>query len=51
MDKNIGFGITLLPAQIQAVNAIFISFSSASAIIYPLWAKFTRECGSVSACS
>jgi POT family proton-dependent oligopeptide transporter len=43
MDKNIGFGITLLPAQIQAVNAIFILIFVPvfSYGIYPCWAKFT----------
>jgi POT family proton-dependent oligopeptide transporter len=42
MDKNLGFGITLLPAQIQVVNGFFIlgmvpifTFG-----IYPLWSKF-----------
>jgi len=44
MDKNIGFGITLLPAQVQVVNGLFIlamvpifSFG-----IYPLWGKFFK---------
>jgi POT family proton-dependent oligopeptide transporter len=44
MDKNIGFGITLLPAQIQGFNGPFIlilvpifTFG-----IYPLWAKLTK---------
>jgi POT family proton-dependent oligopeptide transporter len=44
MDKNLGFGITLLPAQIQVVNGLFIlvmvplfTFG-----IYPLWAKFAK---------
>jgi POT family proton-dependent oligopeptide transporter len=44
MDKNIGFGITLLPAQIQVVNGLFIlamvpifTFG-----IYPLWGKFFK---------
>ena len=43
MDKNIGFGITLLPAQIQAVNAIFILIFAPlfSYVVYPLWAKVT----------
>jgi POT family proton-dependent oligopeptide transporter len=44
MDKNIGFGITLLPAQIQVVNGLFIlgmvpifTFG-----IYPLMGKFFK---------
>lgn len=44
MDKNIGFGITLLPAQIQVVNGLFIlamvpifTFG-----VYPLWGKFFK---------
>jgi POT family proton-dependent oligopeptide transporter len=42
MDKNIGFGIVLLPAQIQFVNALFILtlvpvFSYG---VYPLMARF-----------
>jgi POT family proton-dependent oligopeptide transporter len=43
MDKNIGFGITLLPAQIQAVNAIFILILAPlfSYVVYPMWAKLT----------
>ena len=43
MDKNIGFGITLLPAQIQAVNAVFILILTPlfSYLVYPLWAKLT----------
>lgn len=44
MDKDIGFGLTLLPSQIQVVNAILIlllvpvfTFG-----VYPLWARFTK---------
>ncbi len=44
MDKNLGFGFTVLPAQIQVVNGIFIltlvplfSFG-----VYPLAAKFVK---------
>lgn len=42
MDKNLGFGITILPAQIQVVNGLFILgmvpvFTFA---IYPLMGKF-----------
>jgi POT family proton-dependent oligopeptide transporter len=41
MDKNLGFGITLLPAQIQAVNAVFILLFAPffSYVVYPLWGK------------
>jgi proton-dependent oligopeptide transporter, POT family len=41
MDKNIGFGITLLPAQVQAVNAVFILIFAPffSYIVYPLWSR------------
>jgi proton-dependent oligopeptide transporter, POT family len=41
MDKNIGFGITLLPAQVQAVNAVFILIFAPffSYVVYPLWSK------------
>ena len=44
MDKNLGFGLTLLPAQIQVVNGLFIlamvpifTFG-----IYPLMGKFFK---------
>jgi proton-dependent oligopeptide transporter, POT family len=43
MDKNLGFGFTVLPAQIQVVNGLMIlamvpvfTFG-----IYPLWGRFT----------
>jgi len=44
MDKNLGFGFTILPAQIQVVNGLFILgmvpiFTFA---IYPLMGKFFR---------
>jgi POT family proton-dependent oligopeptide transporter len=41
MDKRLGFGITLLPAQIQAVNAVFILIFAPffSYVVYPLWSK------------
>jgi proton-dependent oligopeptide transporter, POT family len=41
MDKDVGFGITLLPAQIQFVNAVFILILTPffSYVVYPLWAK------------
>lgn len=44
MDKNIGFGITLLPAQVQAVNGLLILILTPvfSYGVYPLWARFTR---------
>lgn len=43
MDKNLGFGVTLLPAQIQMVNALFILvlvpvFSYG---VYPFISRFT----------
>jgi len=44
MDKNLGFGITLLPAQVQVFNGPFIlalvpvfTFG-----VYPLWAKVAK---------
>jgi POT family proton-dependent oligopeptide transporter len=44
MDKNLGFGFTVLPAQIQVVNGFFIlgmvplfTFG-----VYPLWGKFFK---------
>jgi POT family proton-dependent oligopeptide transporter len=41
MDKSLGFGITLLPAQVQAVNAVLVLIFAPffSYVIYPLWAK------------
>ena len=44
MDKNLGFGITLLPAQIQAVNAVFILLFTPffSYVVYPLWSKLFK---------
>jgi len=43
MDKNIGFGITLLPAQVQLVNAVFILILTPifSYVLYPFFARFT----------
>ena len=43
MDKNLGFGITLLPAQVQAVNAVFILILAPffSYVVYPLWSKLS----------
>jgi proton-dependent oligopeptide transporter, POT family len=42
MDKELGFGITLLPAQIQFVNALFILMLVPifSYVIYPLMGRF-----------
>jgi len=44
MDKNLGFGITLLPAQIQVVNGLFILLMVPIFTfgIYPLWGKFFK---------
>ncbi|HEY1076394.1 MAG TPA: MFS transporter [Fontimonas sp.] len=44
MDKNLGFGFTILPAQIQVVNALFILLLVPifSYGIYPLVGRFTR---------
>jgi POT family proton-dependent oligopeptide transporter len=43
MDKNIGLGITLLPAQVQFVNAVFILILTPvfSYGIYPFFSRFT----------
>jgi POT family proton-dependent oligopeptide transporter len=42
MDKDIGLGITLLPAQVQVVNAVFILVLVPlfSYLIYPLCGRF-----------
>lgn len=42
MDKSLGFGLTLLPAQIQAVNAVLILILAPlfSYLVYPLLARF-----------
>src|SRR5262245_57621093 len=39
MDKNLGFGITLLPAQLQVVNGLLILalVPIFTYVIYPLW--------------
>ncbi len=44
VDKNLGFGITLLPAQLQVVNGLFILALAPlfSFVIYPLVGKFTK---------
>lgn len=42
MDKTLFPGVTLLPAQVQAVNAVFILILAPlfSYVVYPLWSKF-----------
>ncbi len=42
MNKNLGFGLVLLPAQIQVVNALFILILVPlfSYVFYPFWEKF-----------
>lgn len=42
MDKNLGFGITLLPAQVQAVNGLLILILAPafSYFVYPLVGRF-----------
>jgi len=42
MDKNLGFGFTVLPAQLQVVNGLFILAMTPlfSFVIYPVAAKF-----------
>ncbi|MCU0684347.1 MAG: MFS transporter [Polyangiaceae bacterium] len=42
MDKNLGFGLTILPAQIQVVNGLFIlgMVPTFTFVIYPLMSKF-----------
>jgi POT family proton-dependent oligopeptide transporter len=42
MDKNLGFGLTLLPAQLQVVNGLFILvlIPIFTYGIYPLWNRF-----------
>jgi proton-dependent oligopeptide transporter, POT family len=44
MDKNLGFGLTLLPAQLQVVNGLFILALAPlfSFVVYPFIAKFTK---------
>lgn len=44
MDKNLGFGITLLPAQLQVVNGLFILALAPlfSFVIFPFVGKFTK---------
>ncbi len=43
MDKNLGFGITLLPAQLQVVNGLFILIFSPlfGFFVYPMISRFT----------
>jgi POT family proton-dependent oligopeptide transporter len=42
MDKNLGFGITMLPAQLQVVNGLFIIalIPVFTYVIYPFFGKF-----------
>ncbi len=44
MNKNLGFGITVLPAQIQVVNGLFIlgMVPIFTFIVYPLMGKFFK---------
>lgn len=44
VDKNLGFGLTLLPAQLQVVNGLFILALAPlfSFAVYPLVGKFTK---------
>jgi len=44
MDKNLGFGLTLLPAQIQVVNGLFILILAPifSFFLYPFLGKFFK---------
>ena len=44
MNKNLGFGLTLLPAQLQVVNGLFILalVPVFTYVIYPLCGKFFR---------
>jgi POT family proton-dependent oligopeptide transporter len=43
MNKDLGFGLTLLPAQIQVVNGLFILalVPVFTFVVYPLWSKVT----------
>lgn len=44
MDKNLGFGFTVLPAQLQVVNGLFILALAPffSFFVYPFVGKFTK---------
>jgi proton-dependent oligopeptide transporter, POT family len=44
MDKDLGFGFTILPAQIQVVNGLFILglVPVFTFVVYPAWSKITR---------
>jgi proton-dependent oligopeptide transporter, POT family len=44
MDKNIGFGFTILPAQIMVVNGLFILglVPVFTFVVYPLWSKVAK---------
>lgn len=42
MDKNLGFGLDILPAQIQLANALFVLIFSPlfTLAVYPFWSRF-----------
>jgi POT family proton-dependent oligopeptide transporter len=44
MDKNLGFGFTILPAQIMVVNGLFILglVPLFTFVVYPVWSKLTK---------
>ena len=44
MDKNVGFGLTLLPAQVQVVNGFFILLLAPgfSYLVYPFFERFFK---------
>jgi len=44
MDKNLGFGLTLLPAQLQVVNGLFILVLAPlfSFAVYPFFGRFFK---------
>jgi POT family proton-dependent oligopeptide transporter len=44
MDKDLGFGFTILPAQIQVVNGLFILglVPVFTFVVYPAWSKIAR---------
>ncbi len=44
MDKNLGFGFTVLPAQLQVVNGLFILVMAPifSFAVYPFLGRFTK---------
>jgi POT family proton-dependent oligopeptide transporter len=44
MDKNLGFGLEVLPAQLQIVNGLFIIalIPLFTFVIYPFWGRFFK---------